>query len=158
MLVRPARPEEWRALRALRLRALEEDPRAFGRTLDEERAQPEAEWRERAFGPRNAIFVAERAGALVAMCGLHVEDDGALQLWGMWTAPEARGAGVGRALVDAALAEARARGAARVHLWVNLQQAGAMRLYERAGFERDGAPIQGTRDTTRTYQRMQARV
>lgn len=46
----------------------------------------------------------------------------------------ARGAGVGRALVDAALDAARARGAARIELDTNETNTGAIALYERAGF------------------------
>lgn len=47
---------------------------------------------------------------------------------------QARGRGVGRALVDAALERARARGAARIELDTNETNLGAIALYERAGF------------------------
>lgn len=38
MPVRPVRPEEWRELRALRLRALADSPEAFARTVAEREA------------------------------------------------------------------------------------------------------------------------
>jgi ribosomal protein S18 acetylase RimI-like enzyme len=46
----------------------------------------------------------------------------------------ARGAGLGRALVEAALDAARARGAARIELDTNETNTAAIALYERLGF------------------------
>jgi ribosomal protein S18 acetylase RimI-like enzyme len=48
---------------------------------------------------------------------------------------EARGSGVGRALVEAAFERARERGCARVELDVNEANPAALRLYESLGFE-----------------------
>jgi len=48
--------------------------------------------------------------------------------------PGARGAGLGRALIDATLDRARARGCRRVELDVNEANDTAIRLYESAGF------------------------
>ena len=48
---------------------------------------------------------------------------------------EARGSGVGRALVEAAFARARERGCARMELDVNEANAAALSLYESMGFE-----------------------
>ena len=48
--------------------------------------------------------------------------------------PGARGAGLGRALIDATLGRARARGCRRVELDVNEANDTAIRLYESAGF------------------------
>jgi ribosomal protein S18 acetylase RimI-like enzyme len=47
----------------------------------------------------------------------------------------ARGSGLGRALVEAALERARERGCARVELDVNAANAAALALYESLGFE-----------------------
>jgi ribosomal protein S18 acetylase RimI-like enzyme len=52
--------------------------------------------------------------------------------------PGHRRAGVGRALIDAAAAEARARGARRLTLRVLGPNDGARRLYESAGFVVEG--------------------
>ena len=48
---------------------------------------------------------------------------------------EARGTGLGRALVEAAFERARERGCARMELDVNEANAEALRLYESVGFE-----------------------
>ena len=50
MQVRRVRPDEWRALRDVRLRALETDPDAFGATVAEALARPDEEWQSRADG------------------------------------------------------------------------------------------------------------
>ncbi len=49
---------------------------------------------------------------------------------------EAQGGGAGSALIDAAIAWARERGAARVMLWTAEQNTKAQRLFERTGFRR----------------------
>jgi GNAT superfamily N-acetyltransferase len=49
--------------------------------------------------------------------------------------PDARGSGLGRALMEAAFERARARGCARVELDVNEANPTALRLYESLGFE-----------------------
>lgn len=149
------RPEEWARLRELRLRALATDPRAFGATLDEERLLPDDAWRERAAGDATrAFFVAENAGAWVGLVGARVLDDASHELIAMWTAPEARGRGAGRALVESVVAWARDRNAPDLHLWVIDENEPARRLYERCGFIQSGEPRQGRRDPTRRYQRM----
>ena len=52
----------------------------------------------------------------------------------MWTAPQVRGLGVGRRLLDRLADEALSRGMERVRLETNRTLAEARRLYERAGF------------------------
>jgi GNAT superfamily N-acetyltransferase len=71
--------------------------------------------------------------------------------WSIWTAAEdcwledlyvsdeARGTGAGRALVEAAFARARAHGAKRVELDVDVDNAPARALYEATGFADKGA-------------------
>ena len=54
----------------------------------------------------------------------------------MYVAPDQRGRGLGRQLVVALEAEARARGARRLVLETGIRQHAAIALYERCGFER----------------------
>lgn len=157
VLVRESREEEWARLRALRLRALHEDPRAFGRTLAEEGSEDADEWRRRWYGPSFASFVVhDAADTWLGMCGVRLSEDAtSAEILGMWVAPKARGAGAGMLLLEAAQACARERGATRIELWVNVAQTGATRLYERGGFAAVGEPWRGTRDPTRVFQRME---
>jgi ribosomal protein S18 acetylase RimI-like enzyme len=59
-------------------------------------------------------------------------------LVGMYVEPEFGGRGVGRALVDALLAEARADGLELIVLTVTDGNAKAVQLYERCGFRSFG--------------------
>jgi GNAT superfamily N-acetyltransferase len=52
----------------------------------------------------------------------------------MWVRPDARGRGVGEALMNAAAGWARARGHAAMYLWVAEANEPARRLYDRYGF------------------------
>jgi ribosomal protein S18 acetylase RimI-like enzyme len=53
----------------------------------------------------------------------------------VWVEPSVRGRGVGAALIDRAVVEARRAGAGAVHLVVRPGNRGAIRVYERSGFK-----------------------
>jgi ribosomal protein S18 acetylase RimI-like enzyme len=53
---------------------------------------------------------------------------------------DARGRGIGRSLVDAAVERARARGCRRIQLDVNEQNGEALALYRRMGFSTESKP------------------
>src|ERR1700675_2458164 len=55
-------------------------------------------------------------------------------IWGMYVSPRARSGGIGRALLDAAVEEARRWGLAQVQLSVTEPAVAAKRMYESAGF------------------------
>jgi dihydropteroate synthase len=145
MLIREARPDEWREWRDLRLRALADSPDAFGETLEEAQRNDEAAWRTHTADRLNKLrLLAVREGHPVGMCVVVIaraQGDGRpygdwrkAHVFGMWVAPEARGAGIGKALVDAGLRWARSQAALEVALRVSDQQRVARRLYERLGF------------------------
>jgi ribosomal protein S18 acetylase RimI-like enzyme len=52
----------------------------------------------------------------------------------LWVVPEARGCGVGQALLEAVEVHARAHGAFALHLAVRPENGSALRLYERVGY------------------------
>jgi predicted GNAT family acetyltransferase len=128
-LLRRISPDDWAVLRDVRLRALADSPDAFGSTLEREQDFDEKEWRRRLVRP---VWVVEAGGRPVAMAGVF-SNDGALQVWGMWTDPEHRGRGHARALLDALVGEAVDEGRA-VALHVNLANPGARAFYEGYGF------------------------
>jgi GNAT superfamily N-acetyltransferase len=74
-------------------RALADSPDAFRRTLAEAQALTEDFWRQQAEGSAPMVVVLED-GRGVAMGGVFAPPDSAVAyVWGMWTAPEARGHG-----------------------------------------------------------------
>lgn len=81
------------------------------------------------------VRVAQLGDRVVGVVVLSVSDDVA-EIKRLWAVPEVRGRGIGSALLDAALHDARDLGAARVRLSVWDWRAGPVRLYESRGFER----------------------
>ena len=89
--------------------------------------------------PATEFLLAGAGGPPSGVCQLryrHSVWTGTPDCWleDLFVEEHARGTGVGRALVDAALAAARARGAARIELDTNETNLAAIALYERAGF------------------------
>jgi GNAT superfamily N-acetyltransferase len=127
-------------VRAVRLRALADAPDAFGTTLAEDGARPIEDWRTRLGDPGAATFLSLHEGRDAGLArGAPFEgEEGAAGLFAMWVAPEARGRGVGGALVDAVVAWARAAGYRRLLLEVADGNLPAIRLYGGRGFAPDG--------------------
>jgi len=144
--IRRIRADDGPTLRALRLRALADAPMAFGSTLAREQEFTDDVWRERAqrgASGDNITFIAEHEGRwLGIVTGLardpDVPNDPRPELVGMFVAPDARGRGIGAALVDAVVGWARARRASGLTLWVTVTNRPAVELYERCGFRPTG--------------------
>jgi ribosomal protein S18 acetylase RimI-like enzyme len=160
--VRPMRADDWSAYRTLRLRALEDSPAAFGSTLADALKLSDADWQERLQGlsaDRDLPLFASCDGTLAGLAWGRFEapDPERAWLFHMWVAPEYRGLGIGRRLVDAVLEWARACGARVVELDVTCGNAAAEGLYRAAGFEPRGAPrpiAEGGADAGRLEQAM----
>jgi putative acetyltransferase len=85
---------------------------------------------------RIALFAAREGEKVLAVGALKEIEDGHGELKTMHTAEAARGRGIGRAMLDHLLAEARSRGYRRVSLETGTMDAfaPARALYEGAGF------------------------
>jgi GNAT superfamily N-acetyltransferase len=142
--IRRVHADEWRQLRALRLRALAAAPLAFGSTLAREEAFSETIWQERAAGSTDrATFIAELDRRWVGLAtGIAAGSDGPFQafpmLVGMFVDASARQLGVGARLVERVAAWAKEQGAERLVLWVVDGNEPAMALYRRCGFQPTG--------------------
>ena len=84
--------------------------------------------------PGGRIFMAECEGEAIGCCALMPMDDGGFEVAKMTVSPAARGLGLGRRLLEACEAAARAAGAPRLYLEASstLKPAGA--LYRSFGF------------------------
>jgi GNAT superfamily N-acetyltransferase len=141
-VIRRIDENHWERLRDVRLRALSTDPAAFIETYENAASDPDDRWRERATPTqRQASFAYERAGRFDGLVSCFVADDPAATfLVAMWVAPELRGTGAARELVETVLRWAREVGAARVCLSVEGDNPRAARLYEKCGFAETSDP------------------
>lgn len=99
-------------------------------TADDLRARREEDW----YDDRDLLLV-EDAGELVGTVWLKRppgSDEG--EIYVLAVDPAAQGRGLGRSLVDLALAYLHARGSTAARLYVDGDNAGALRLYRDAGF------------------------
>lgn len=97
--------------------------------------------------PRHAYFVAEVDGVVVAGGGvapLGGGDDATCELRKMYMVREARGQGLGSALLRTCLSAATSLGFARCYLETLVAMKDAQRLYEHHGFARLAAPLGAT--------------
>lgn len=142
--VRLLRESEWEQYRAIRLRALAEAPEAFVATADEEAAFDESLWRDRMV--RSARFVAYTGQDAIGVISLRTTPpsetgdeldeqirDGA-EVFGLWVAPEARGRGVPKMLVDAAADRAHDNGRKHLVYWVGTDNGPAVGFASGYGF------------------------
>lgn len=126
--------------------ALKDSPDAFGSTYEESVTRSDDEWKarvEQASAEWDLPLVAVREDRFVGLAWGRVESSSphVAHLYQMWVAPEWRGAGVGRALVERIIAWARQRQASTIELGVTCGDRPARRLYDSLGFVTVGEPV-----------------
>ena len=109
---------------------------------------PEVDWMSRAYSaPRSAYFVVEDGERVLGGGGVAPLEGGDVdtcELRKMYFLPDARGRGMGAALMTRCLDAARGHGFARCYLETLTGMDAAMRLYRRSGFQRIDAPLGAT--------------
>ncbi len=126
--------DDWLRLNAL---AFAHHPEQGGQTredLDARRAEP---W----FSPDDFLLARDATGSLVGFCWLKVED-GEGEIYVLGVHPDRAGAGIGRSLLRAGLDRLRERGASVVTLYVEEDNASAVRLYRSEGFTDAAVDVQ----------------
>ena len=139
VVVRPTGLHDWPVLKALRLAALADAPTAFGVSLAEAAANPDAQWMARAAGTGpGRFYLAWQDGRAVGMAAsVRSEADrtaDTASLIAMWVAPHARGSGAASLLVEAIQAALRADQVGTLLLEVAPDNARAVAFYRRHGF------------------------
>jgi GNAT superfamily N-acetyltransferase len=139
----PITGENFLAFKAVRLRALQDSPFAFGSTYARESEFTDDEWLRRAQnwnGVRGAGFLAvdENGGCGIVGTFLEEKDVSQAVLVSMWTAPTHRMQGVGALLVSAAENWARGAEAKTMSLMVTSINPSARLFYERLGYDFTG--------------------
>lgn len=143
--IRPIRPEDDPVVQRVLLDVLAEF-RATGVGFSDQDAELETMFAAYS-GPGAAYFVAEVDGAVVGGAGigpLPRAESHVCELRKMYLLPAARGHGIGRALLETCLAEARRLGYRECYLETLAQMDRARDLYERSGFLPLEAPMGDT--------------
>lgn len=142
MDIRDIKAEDAEAYRQLRLFALKESPIAFGSDYEQEMARPLSHTLERIQSTENSdafILGAFVESHLLGVVGMYVPEATKMRhigtIWGMYTHPEQRGKGLGRALMLAAIEHANAIPyILQLRLTVVSKNVSAIGLYEACGF------------------------
>jgi ribosomal protein S18 acetylase RimI-like enzyme len=131
-------PADWRVLRAARLRALLDSPRAFTSSYAHESEWGEFEWR-RVFDAATCI-AAREVDKVIGLAKSVAEPfwPRARHLESIWVAPTHRRRGVFRALLQDLAEINRQTGVTDLMLWVLEDNYDAQRAYEALGFEPTG--------------------
>ena len=124
----------------------------WGRPYEVFVARLVADFAERFDPDHEGVWIAELAGVPVGSVACARRDPGTAQLRFLLAEPEARGHGVGYALVTACLEFATARGYGRMMLWTASGLDASRALYEKNGFVLDSEPGPFPYDPVRTEQ------
>ena len=131
---------DWKQLRDIRLRSLQDAPEAFGQRYEEAIETTDDEWqsiaRSSASGDRRIwLFARDNSGSPVGVVQGRRRPPSDCLLFSMWVDPSVRKAGIGRRLVDGIQQWGESWGAERVVLWVLAANEPAMRFYDRIDFK-----------------------
>ncbi len=131
----------WQQYKEVRLRALKEDPQAFGASYDDNAKYTEEEWRRRLINAensdRNWLYFAEENKTLKGMIGAYMEKESkdTATVISVYVPLEERGRGISKLLMQKLLDELSSKQyLKKVALTVNKDQIAAVNLYKKFGF------------------------
>jgi GNAT superfamily N-acetyltransferase len=130
--IRLARPEEWHALEALQRRA----SLALEKYREQLQAKPDAIALPLELVEEGAVIVASLGDRLAGFAAVLIDDDHA-ELDGLFVDPDLWGRGIGSALVEVAVHEARRQGLAMMVI----ANPAARGFYEKSGFSVEGETV-----------------
>ncbi len=151
LVVRPARPEDAVAIATAHVRSWRSAYRGIvpadvlaSLSIDRRASWWRGELTEMA--PPTACWVVVRSGRVVGFASIGAARGdsaapGVGELFAIYLEPEAWSQGLGRALMDQAVAGLRVAGFRAAILWVLADNARGRRFYERAGWQPDGATM-----------------
>ena len=157
LTIRPLTAADISAFRQLRLQALQECPSAFGATVESEQALTQAQQHARLEGPSHSrlwgAWVQQRlVGSVGLSHQLHAKVQRKAVLYAVYVAPTARGTGLARPLLEAAITYARQQpGLRQLQLGVTVGNAPALHLYQSLGFVEYGREPAALRVEERYY-------
>ena len=150
MEIRPVRASDVPAVVALVTRVLGEFGLEFGKgsKTDEELLALPGSYDRGAFWvgvERSGVAGPHSGETLLGTCAMYPLETHVFELRKMYLSPASRGRGLGKQLLDVALAWVRARGGTTIVLDTAEAMTRAIAFYEANGFVRDDAQIRGAR-------------
>lgn len=151
VVVRQLTAADAEAFSALRRSLVADNPVPMGLTMEEELTRPMQGFRDQLSAPEpNAAFGAFIDGVLVGTTAVawyskFESSRHKAYLWGVFVSPQRRTRGIGRRLVQQALAHAASHGVVRVNLTVYLPNDAAVHLYKSLGFDCSGTEVEALR-------------
>ena len=135
--------ENWEELRNLRLRALEESPEWLAAKIEVESARNPEDWeRELETAHWRLIADSNNTAGMMAVSKAEPLRDADCWLFGCWIAPEFRGQGVMKVIIDELDQICRTEGWVKQGLGVWPNNERAIRAYKKYGFYAGGEPRQ----------------
>jgi ribosomal protein S18 acetylase RimI-like enzyme len=129
----------WQDYRDLRLEALQSDPLAFIAAYEELKTYSTEHWQDRV---KNALFAMDNdkpVGMIVYVRNGGMNTNHIAEIYGFYVTKNYRGRGIGKKLIDAALAEIqKLEGVTKIKIDVNPTQKAAKHLYRKCGFKKAG--------------------
>jgi ribosomal protein S18 acetylase RimI-like enzyme len=143
IVLQPITPKNALSFKAIRLRALQDSPTAFGSTYAKESQLSDAEWHQRSTrwcDDKSSGFLAfdEDRGCGIVASYLDEENPQRAHLISMWVAPDHRRTGTGKMLVQAIEQWAGRHGVHTLQLMVTDCNHSAIAFYTRLGFSMTG--------------------
>jgi ribosomal protein S18 acetylase RimI-like enzyme len=157
--IEPITPQNAFIFKAVRLRALQDTPSAFGSTYARESQLTEADWVARATnwnGEKSIMYLAMDEGEAVGIAGSYLDHDDPTRahLISMETTRTHRNQGIGRMLVNEVIEWAHLRNAHTLQLMVTSSNESAIAFYQRLGFTFTGRTEPYTNDPALTEHEM----
>ena len=148
-------PDNWFRLKNIRLRALVENPEAFGPTFDEENKLNEQGWRNR-FKKEDYLIGSIENEDVGTMYIEVLKGDHGATCWigGCWTDPKYRGFGVMKSMFEFIDLHSKEKGWQRQGLGVWVHNQGAIKAYESIGFSVAGEKMASTSRPGSYFQHM----
>jgi ribosomal protein S18 acetylase RimI-like enzyme len=130
-------PERWNEYKTLWLRALKEDPQAFGDSYADKIIAPDESWKKNL---QDTMLFATNETDLVGMLGIwqsaQDKENKTANVFGVYVVPEYRGKGISKMLMQSLLNELKVNpNITKLKLTVNKDQLAAVKLYQGFGFE-----------------------
>lgn len=129
---------DWQLYRDIRLTALRESPHEFTATFAEESDRLDQFWRDQMSGSKRLLAERDHQPEGVVSLAAYDLEPAAVEVFGLYVVPQARGTGVSWRLVEAAADLARTLGFRQAYYWVGADNGRAIGFAKNFGFRSTG--------------------